>query len=230
MQHPTQAVQSQTVVRTESADVEARLAELSIPRGAIDEVLRASIAGRNSATPHHARNYGGTRAYHEAVCTARDELVWHGFRPHHEGGLEMCVHDELGIAIMVVAGDSDTGRPDGEPSTARERGPSGVDVIDKNRQVSMFMSYPGFDVRTRPTAEPSRSRRRTWMLLHRQTKTHMWSELSLAVSVDKDGRPDGWEERIIFPPLVLGAPEPTGTAPIEPIEPTPEIEIDIVAR
>lgn len=223
MQHPTPALQRQTVIRTEPEDVEARLAELSIPRAAIDEVLRVAIAARNSATPHHARNYGGTRTYHETLCAVRDELAWNGFRPHHEGGLELCVHDELGLAIVVVTGDSGTGHPEIEPCTVRERGSSGIEVIEKNHQISFFTSYPEFDVRTRP----SRSRRQTWMLLHRQTKKHLWSELSLAVSVDKKGNVDGWEERIIFPSLNLGAPEPSGT---EPIEPTPEIEIDIVAR
>ncbi len=208
MPHPT-------IIRTETADVDARLSELGLTRAMIDEVRRVAVAARNSATGHHPRNHGGLMAFGEAVRALRDESSATGFRAVWEGGLEICLNEALGIAILVGKGNAGTGKPDQHSSTQYPRGPRGREVLESNQMVL-------FDKQ-----QPDRPARRTWLLLIRQTDEHVWSELSLAAAVGEDGKVAVWDERIIFPPFDLGAPEPTA---LSPTEPTPEIEISIVSR
>lgn len=211
MSHP------RTVIRTEAPDVDRRLAELGVVRAALEEVLRVAAGARNSTTEHDARIAGGSMAWLAGVRTLRDELVPHGFRPVHFFGVELCVHDALGIAIAVISGNAGTGSADRHPTTMNERGTVGRWIAESDQ---LCFPAPGFGGGAQP---PSTCR--TWLLLLRHTEERMYSELSLVAAIGSDGAITRWAERIILPPMEFGPVERE-----EVVEPTPEIEIDIVAR
>jgi hypothetical protein len=196
--------------------VDERLAALGLSMPMIDEVIRVSVAARNSATAHHPRTHGGLMAYGDSVRALRDEASTAGFRAINDGGLEMCVNDDRGIAILIGRGNGGTGKADQNSSTLYRRGARGRQVLESNQ----LMLFPG--------RNQAIVYRKTWMLLIRQDGDHVWAELSLAAAIGTDGKVALWDERIIFPPHELNGVDPVAAS--KPVEPTPEIDISIVPR
>jgi hypothetical protein len=207
----------ETILRTQALDVDARLADFNLDRDIIDDVRRAAVAARNSATPHHPPGHGGQMAFGDAVAVLRDALVGRGYRAVTEQNVSLCVHDGLGVAILIATGNAGTGDPTRTPTVERARGPRWCEAVERN-QLSLAL----LDA---PFLATSGRRRRTWVLLLRQSGDQMLAEFSLPRTVEA-GRPALWGERNILPALELGVEFPAEAAS----EPTPEIEIDIVAR
>jgi hypothetical protein len=98
------------------------------------------------------------------------------------------------VAISAATGNENTGNKDEDPLTSSSKGPRTADAILANRRQLVFPEI------LEPIQSLKMPGRETWLLLiYRDiTARRLRSELSRPISMDTDGRVDGWAERIIL--------------------------------
>ena len=180
-----------------------RLAQLDLTEAILQRAIAEAAMSWANCSEHHPPSYSGYVFWGEAVRVLRDELAPFGWRAV-EDGVSLVVNEMGDIAILVESGDGGTGDPRFPVSTLRGRGPKTSEQVQLNAgQLKLFATAPS----PNGTLTPLRqfASRQNWMLLHRRDLSErvVHAELSLPVSVDADGRPDGWHERIILDAVPL---------------------------
>lgn len=182
-------------VFVESWDVNRRLAELGLSESDLLEPAERGFSAWASCTANHPPAIPGLLAWGETVCALRERLIPLGWERKDESNWPIVINKSGTIALSVATGNEDTGRKDNDPLTASAKGPRTVDAVVANqRQLVMFPEML-------PPKESLKDRgRATWLLLlHRDMDAReMRCELSRPISMDDDGRVDGWAERIIL--------------------------------
>jgi hypothetical protein len=179
----------------ESWDVNRRLADLGLNESDLLEAAERGFSAWASCTANHPPAIPGLLAWGETVCALRERLIPLGWERKDESNWPIVINKSGTIALSVATGNEDTGRKDNDPLTASAKGPRTVDAVVANqRQLVLFAEML-------PPRETLRDRgRATWLLLlHRDLDAReMRCELSRPISMDDDGRVDGWAERIIL--------------------------------
>jgi hypothetical protein len=179
----------------ESWDVNRRLSDLGLNESDLLEAAERGFSAWASCTANHPPAIPGLLAWGETVCALRETLIPRGWQRKDESNWPIVINKSGTIALSVATGNEDTGRKDNDPLTASAKGPRTVDAVVANqRQLVLFAEML-------PPKETLKDRgRATWLLLlHRDLDAReMRCELSRPISMDDDGRVDGWAERIIL--------------------------------
>jgi len=198
--------------------VEERLQQLGLSHEHLKYAVAQGQSARNTSTPNHPTNAGGTMAFLEAVKGLRDSLLPEGWVIQNVRNLSMTVNPETNLAIVVSGGSNDTGLQEGYPTTRNPKGHQTKHYLSVN-QKDLFQDnvVPVNDVEDDSTNQ-------TWLLLYcfDAKAQEIRSELSLPTSIDSLGRVCGWNERILLKSIPLDGE-------LIDIEPdfSPEIDIDI---
>ncbi|HWQ52252.1 MAG TPA: hypothetical protein VN442_01120 [Bryobacteraceae bacterium] len=222
MGHNTLAAQ----VHAEPRDVNARLAELELEEGILLRAAQRGWVAFASCTRNHPPAIPGIWAWGETICSLGEQLIPHGWERINESMWPLIVNRAGTVALSVATGNENTGNKDEDPLTSSAKGPKTVNAIFANRRqlIDPRMLLGPLE----PIETAGRS---TWLyLVHRDiTARQMRSELSRPISMDEDGRVDGWAERIILAPQELdGIPESLVGGTDGPQ--TPEITVEIRRR
>ena len=108
----------------ESQDVNARLAELEIPLEALLTAIKAGDIARSSCTAYDPPILAGILAWGRTTRGLREELVPTGnWIAEDSQGLYSVVNQKLGIALIVVTGDSSLRTRAQNPRASTPRAP-----------------------------------------------------------------------------------------------------------
>lgn len=206
----------------EYPDVEYRLKELD-PGLDQDIFMEANMRGyeaRLEATPAHAPTAAGTFHWHAFVPALRTALIVRNWTKKDHKNCPLIVSPDRHMMILVMTGNSETGKIYGNPSNQGSKGSVLDEGIYRNQQ------YELFENKAISTLNRGLAGTQLWVLLYHvetgiEGDKEIRSELSLPSSFN-NRKISAWSERIIMQSINLG-PEFTIQAPI----PTPPIDIPI---
>jgi hypothetical protein len=193
-----------TAIHVEPEGRDSRLTELKLDEEILTEAVQAGFMQWATCTPNHPPSFPGFSAWSETVKVLRDRLLPHGWERSNEANLPFTVNADGTVAIAVATGDEATGQEDYTPCTKSRKGPrTRKAVAVNNRQLTLFP----IEVTPGEIAQlQGEGRRMTWLLLfyRDEIKSEVRFELSRPTKINKDGKVDGWIERILFRPFPFG--------------------------
>lgn len=198
----------------EGEPAEARLSELGLDgtKPLVEAVLYGAAAARNT-TDLHPAGYRGIRMWAEATEYLRHELR-PSWEPLTDGGVDLVVNRERGVAISVTKGDAATASRTMQPQVHYDRGEAVQRLVNG--------SYDTLFARGR------RPEWEMWFLLHFLQPETCAAELSRPSGIGVDGAVTGWAERILLPTEDGGVG--VRTPADAPQRPVPEVEVPIERR
>lgn len=131
----------ETVVRRETWEAEARVAELQL--GSVAQLLQVrsvAISAAADATPYHPANSTGTFAYHHGTFALRNEYVGKTWRLDRADGVEAIINDVL--KIRVIFSNVDIAADDLMKPKPRSRKGAGAERVCVGN--NLFSSLPEF--------------------------------------------------------------------------------------
>lgn len=209
-------MQSNRKWRTNPVDVSTRLEELGgLTIQILAEAGKAGEMGRANTTENHPPLHGPFNAYAEATAALRGLLRPLGWARSNKGGYAITISPDGKHAIVVAAGDENTGSHHSEPKTRSPKGPRTEAVVSANFIQTTFLREIGMEdieetVLRRREEDPSAL---TWIFLIASMDNRLKMELSLPIFIGEDGRPERWPERIILPDLDLSGGPGSGSLP-----------------
>ena len=204
--------------------VEARLRELDamLTESLLLEANLRGFEARQDATPAHAPTAAGTYHWHAFVPALRSELVQLGWSLKDHKNCPFVLSADKGIMLVVMTGDSDTGKTEGRPTNQADKGRVLSDAVQFNRNYELFESS------AMSTLKQGELGTQLWVLLYHVERgpqglpKEIRTELSLPSSFEGKKIVE-WSERIILKTLdiengpMIALPIPT--APIDiPVE------------
>lgn len=206
-----------TRIISDPAEVDARLLSLGSVLGQ-ELLLEANQRGyeaRLEATPAHAPTAAGTYHWHSFVAALRLALRAQGWSFRDERNCPLVISPDKSIAIVVMTGNIDTGKPYGNPTNQADKGAVLDEAIQRNVQ------YQLFENRAIAKLKKGEGGTQLWVLLyHVEAGSNGVKEIRTELSLPSDFRSKkivGWAERIILGPL---SNEPT-TPVVAPLPTTP---------
>jgi hypothetical protein len=183
-------------VYEQSWHVNKRLADLGLEEPDLLQPAERGFSAWASCTANHPPAIPGLWAWGETVCALGERLIPLGWERRNESNWPLVINKSGTIALSVATGNEDTGRKDSDPLTASAKGPRTVNAIVANQRQLVFPEM------LPPVESLNAPGRATWLLLvYRDLDAReMRCELSRPISMDAEGRVDGWAERIILKP------------------------------
>src|ERR1035437_1202978 len=212
-------------VYVESWDVNKRLADLGLEEPDLLQPAERGFSAWASCTSNHPPAIPGLWAWGETVCALGERLIPLGWERRNESNWPLVINKNGTIALSVATGNEDTGRKASDPLTASSKGPRTVNAIVANQRQLVFPEM------LPPVESLNAPGRATWLLLvYRDIDAReMRCELSRPISMDAEGRVDGWAKRIILKPRPFdGIGDVLAGGDIGPQ--SPEITVEIKRR
>lgn len=199
-----------------------RLTQLGIDPGRLAVALDAGDVAARQADQFSPVTAAGTYRWMETVRMLRQGLAGDGWTANDDRNSPRIINPVGALAIVPVRGTPDTGIADGQPKTARPRGPASSRAVQINGQLEFEFVAMLADM----AAEKSDSVVTWFLLYHRAQHDALRAELSLPVRITEKGHVDAWLERIILPMRTFGpqlvVPRDAGGGD--------DVEFDIAAR
>lgn len=172
-----------TIVRDQPDDVSARLAELGVNEEALRSAVMRGQLEFASCTDNHPRMFPAIAAWAETIAGVRDNLAPLGWTRSELKNYSRAADAAGRVAIAVAAGNEETGRAEGNPSTKTAKGARTVEAVVVNQVQLQLFENPA-------PAEPGEGEdeRVTWLLLMYRTESEIRCELSLPVAIGTDMR------------------------------------------
>lgn len=208
---------SADAIHADPVTVSVRLSELSLNEPALREAILQAHLQRSRLTANHPKIFPGLEMWGWAVASLGDQLRPLGWIRVDVGNFPLTVHEELGLAIAIAAGDEATGIASAVPSNRSKKGRNTIDAVETNQQFDLFDGYI-------PRPEQDSDDHQTWVLLHHTdpVKKEIRIELSRPSEIGDDGKISAWSERILLSSL------PFDGDALEIIPPSgPDILIDV---
>lgn len=204
------------IVRSDSDDVEPRLAQLTLTRAAFIDAVTQGHLRRSYLTRNHPPIYHGTVMWGETVAALREQLAHLGWFRREPDIYPLTANEEQCMAIVVASGDEHTGTLHGTPSTRSQKGRNTVQAVAVNNNLDLFPECP-------PQQDETDSRESTWLLLHYTDSARKEIRIELSRPADIGaGKITAWSERILLGSIPLDD-DWVDMAPLD----TPDIDFEI---
>ena len=178
----------------QSWDVNRRLAELGLEEAILQRAVQRGWLAFASCTLNHPRSIPGIWAWAETICSLGEQLVPTGWKRVDESMLPLVVNATGTIALSAASGNENTGNLDEGPLTSSSKGPRTMSAIFANRRQIVIP-----EVISAAEISSAEDRSTWWLLAYRDISARqIRAELSRPISMDAEGRIDGWAERIIL--------------------------------
>lgn len=176
--------------------VEARLQELSsdLTTKLLHSPVQGGLGARNETTRASAVTAAGVQQWLKTVEVLRTLLSEKGWRIHNEKNCPFISSRNHSISIVVMTGNSETGKLGIEdPTNQAEKGIVVEGFVESNRQLELF-NQESFKL-----AKANQKETQVWAFLYHYDKTsnEVRFELSYPTGFDKKKITD-WGERIIL--------------------------------
>ena len=178
------------------------LHRLGLTRRLLDSIRWRTQQDVDTCTDLDPPGSRGTMRYMRTVRYLREELVPLGWRPDDSGNVGAIVNATGDVAIIVTAGDPNTGNPEFEPRTKYRKGEMIQRRVRLNHQLELFVPY----VDQVEVPEPM-TLTHTWVFLQYPCGDVVRAELSRPLGWDDTDRITVWGERIVLDELRLSVPE-----------------------
>lgn len=198
-------------------EVQARLQSLDsvLEQEMLLEANQRGYEARLEATPAHAPTAAGTYHWHSFVASLRLALGAQGWSIRDERNCPLVISPDKSMAIVVMTGNIDTGKPFGNPSNQADKGAVLDEAVQRNVQ------YQLFETKAISKLRKGEGGTQLWVLLyHVEAGSNGMKEIRTELSLPSDfqrKKISGWAERIILRPL---SSEPT-TPVLAPLPVTP---------
>lgn len=209
------------IVRQDSSDVQARLAELGLTREQLLEVVRACVAGFTGATDNDPPGAPGWLSWRAGVRRAREVLLPLGWEKS-DSGISTVFSRSLKMRLAILNADEGTGSKDSVPQNRSRKGPNSERATQVNREM-----MPGAEDWPIPAGKPVESIEdfATWHLCVNVGMDEVTAELTLLSDIE-GGYYTGFIEKII----VVGPGEWKAIEFSEPDDDSPEPEVRVVRK
>lgn len=206
-----------TRITSDPVEVDTRLKSLHAVLGQ-EMLLEANQRGyeaRLEATPAHAPTAAGTFHWHSFVAALRLALRAQGWSIRDERNCPLVISPDKSMAIVVMTGNIETGKPYGNPTNQADKGAVLDEAVQRNVQ------YQLFETTAISKLKKGEGGTQLWVLLyHVEAGSNGVKEIRTELSLPSDFQRKkiaGWAERIILRPL---STEPT-TPVVAPLPITP---------
>jgi len=206
----------------EVPEKQSSLEALNLTESILKEALFRGLSARRTMTENNPLTSKGQYFYSEAVRALRELLATNGYEKISVRNVELCINKEIGVAIYLCGGCSQTGLANGYPQSIYSKGDFLLDLFGLHRHES-----PNLDLfhELLPTINNQNNLKcDIWFLLHHIDKNDnsIRAELCKAKSHDNRGFVTGFDldNRIIIDMT---------TQLVIPKEPdfSPEVDFDI---
>ena len=190
------ALARRATIIDEPAYVEVRLQELHPDLKTIifRDAIRGGLGGRNEATRASAPTAAGVQQWLKTVEDLRTLLATVQWHIHEQQNCPFISSPERAISIVVMTGNSDTGKNGFEdPTNQAEKGAVAENFVQKNSQLELF-NREAFKL-----AKENKRETQVWALLYHYDKmlNEVRFELSLPTGFDNKKITE-WGERLIL--------------------------------
>ena len=200
-------------------DVAARLLSLDsvLTEALLVEANQRGFEARLDVTRAHAPTAAGTFHWHAFVAALRLALIEEGWSMRNERNCPLVISPDRAMAIVVMTGNSDTGKTFGEPTNQADKGAVLDEAVQRNIQYQLFEASALAELRKGGGTQ-------LWVLLyHVEAGSNGAKEIRTELSLPSEfqrKRIANWSERIILRPM--------STEPSTPvIAPIPTIPFDV---
>lgn len=208
-----------TRIIVEPEDVAARLISLDsvLTEALILEANQRGFEARLDVTPAHAPTAAGTFHWHAFVAALRLALVEEGWSIRDERNCPLVISPDHSMAIVVMTGNSDTGKSFGNPTNQACKGAVLDEAVQRNFQYQLFEASALAKLKKGGGTQ-------LWVLLyHVEAGSNGAKEIRTELSLPSEfqrKRIANWSERIILGPMT--------TDPLTPVvAPIPTIPFDV---
>ena len=215
---PSNAPQLTRIV-VEPDAVLARLLSLDsvLSQDLLLESNQRGFEARLEATRAHAPTAAGTYHWHAFVAALRLALRAEGWSIRDERNCPLVISPDSSVAIVVMTGNIDTGKPYGNPTNQADKGAVLDEAVQRNIQYQLFEASAISKLKKSGGTQ-------LWVLLyHVESGSNGAKEVRTELSLPSDfqrKRIASWSERIILRPM---STEPS--API--VAPIPTMPFDV---
>lgn len=185
-------------VRNEEFEVKSRFNEVfGLEANDIQDIIMQGLYARTNCTSNHPRTFAGLSQWANTVRALRDKTSPAGWTSSDDNNFPLCIHPSNNLVIVVQTGDRDTGISANNPSNRAAKGTNTEQAIWSNqKQLSLFDALPEVML------EAGNDNRIMWVLLYHVTPSEIRFELSLPSKI-VGGKIRSWQERLVFPAIVL---------------------------
>lgn len=125
------------VVRSETWDVERRLADLDLTRLVLIDIVKACVGGSGGCTENDPPNARGFESYRHGTRRARELLRGDGWEKDDSGNFCSVVNHKRRFKLVVMNADDGAGLPGRVPQNRCKKGPNSERAATVN-QASLF--------------------------------------------------------------------------------------------
>lgn len=201
------------------ADINARLLELdpALTANLLLEVMQRGYEARIEATPASAPTAAGILYWLASVHSLRTALVERHWSINNNQNCPIIISADKSIAIVVMTGNSDTGKEFGNPTNQADKGAVLGAAVQRNVQYQLFENLAISELKKTECGT------QLWVLLYHVESgakgvKGIRTELSLPSDFQKKKIVD-WSERIILSSIsTIPTPSITPSLPVTPIE------------
>lgn len=187
--------------------VRVALGVLGVSLDGLQDVAEAIWWAHNSCTENDPPSFPGWQRYAVGTRSVRELLMPEGWDKDDSNGYCRTISPDQSVAIVVCAGNEETGNPDREPTTRNPKGPHTIRAVAVNRaQLELFQETQAGAIRRLWRLDPPPA---TWLLLTDVREGRLFAELSMPSQMDESLRVHQWERRIILPWPTDASPRPT---------------------
>lgn len=205
---------------SDPADVDARLQLLHevLQQEMLLEANQRGYEARLEATLAHAPTAAGTYHWHSFVAALRLALRAQGWSIRDERNCPLVISPDKSMAIVVMTGNVETGKPYGNPTNQADKGAVLDEAVQRNVQYQLFENT------AMSKLKKGEGGTQLWVLLyHVESGSTGVKEIRTELSLPSEFQRKkivNWSERIILRPL--------STEPVTPvIAPLPITPFDV---
>ena len=201
------------------ADIDTRLLKLdsALTSNLLLEVMKRGYEARIEATPASAPTAAGILYWLASVHSLRTALVERHWSINNNQNCPIIISPDKSVAIVVMTGNSDTGKEFGNPTNQADKGVVLGAAVQRNRQYELFENAAISEL------QKPEGGTQLWVLLYHVENGFkgvkgIRTELSFPSSFQKK-KIVGWSERIILRSIsTISTPLITPSLPVTPIE------------
>jgi hypothetical protein len=220
------AVSPDFPVISDPEDVKSHLFKLdpNLTLEIFNRVIMQGQGSRDNSSKFDRSNDAGNRAHSGTMRALREQMTPFGWQPDKRGNIELTSNLEIGLSIVVWAGDKGTGIDENDAQTKNPKGKQTDLFVCQTSGINSDLFYLP---KVKIPANLIGDYHQIWALLYYFDNKNkvVRSELSLPKSRNSDGYVNSWKSRLILSEITLGV------YPIDPIqfkqEYTPDIDIPI---
>ena len=168
--------------------VAEELNKIGITQSILIDACKAGLLSRANCTSFDTKGQAGYIQWNDTNSKLRFLTNNNGWEKYQENGIEGIISTDKTIRIIPSSGNAATGNPNQPASNKNPKGESSIKLIDKTCQGNIFTGY----------SEPEEEKFETYILLYYANCKELRMELSKPSSIDKQGKINAWDKRLIL--------------------------------